>query len=101
MEKVNKSVELKYDNFRDPIFPPMTNLTFESPGVLKDANMLGTETEIIETVYDMQTNGFVANRVWVWDDGTMAATTTFGKTPTLFADRGTGYNYFDGELWGA
>ncbi|HNV49867.1 MAG TPA: T9SS type A sorting domain-containing protein [Bacteroidales bacterium] len=100
LEKVNKSVELKYDNFRDPIFPPMTNLTFESPGVLKDANMLGTETEIIETVYDMQTNGFVANRVWVWDDGTMAATTTFGKTPPSFADRGTGYNYFNGELWG-
>jgi len=98
-EKINQSVELKYENLRDQAAPPMTNPNFQTPGVLKDA-MAGLETEIIETVYDLQTNAGIANRFWVWPDGTMAAVVTRGMTAASFADRGTGYNYFDGTSWG-
>ncbi|MFP4471699.1 MAG: hypothetical protein ACLFPE_13530, partial [Bacteroidales bacterium] len=86
----------------DPI-PPMVNYNQVPSGELKSAKMLGTETEIIETVYDLQTNSNLSNRIWVWDDGTIAAVATRGvEQPSGFAfpDRGTGYNYFDGSAWG-
>ncbi|MBE0638532.1 MAG: T9SS type A sorting domain-containing protein [Bacteroidales bacterium] len=82
---------------------PMTNHNYTTPGVIKDGRLLGDETEIIETVYDLQSNANLSNRFWVWEDGTMAATCTRGvENPTGFAfpDRGTGYNYFDGTAWG-
>ena len=37
----------------------------------------------------------------MFPDGTIGATWTFGNAATAFADRGTGYNYFDGSSWGA
>lgn len=58
------------------------------------------ETEIGETVYDLQSNASIANRFWVWEDGTMAAVWTRGMEATAFPERGTGYNYFDGTNWG-
>lgn len=83
--------------------PPMLN-KYEIPsGDFKSATMLGTETEIIETVYDLQTNADLSNRIWVWEDGTIAAVATRGiENPSGFAfpDRGTGYNYYDGSAWG-
>lgn len=50
--------------------------------------------------YDLQTNSSMQNRIYVYDDGTIGATFTFGLAETAFADRGTGYNYFDGAAWG-
>ncbi|HOF80240.1 MAG TPA: T9SS type A sorting domain-containing protein [Bacteroidales bacterium] len=82
---------------------PMVNFNYTYPGLMKEAKMLGDEAEIIETIYDLQTNSTVANRFVVWDDGTMAAVCTRGvESPGGFAfpDRGTGYNYFDGSSWG-
>lgn len=82
---------------------PIQNVNYATPGAMKDARLLGDETEIIETVYDLQSNANLSNRFWVWEDGTMAATCTRGvENPTGFAfpDRGTGYNYFDGSAWG-
>ncbi|MFP4471209.1 MAG: hypothetical protein ACLFPE_11020, partial [Bacteroidales bacterium] len=80
----------------DPVqFTPGTNF--------KSAGMLGDETTIIETIYDLQSNACLSNRFWRWDDGTMAAVCTRGvEQPSLtgFPDRGTGYNYFNGAEWG-
>ncbi|PKP30883.1 MAG: hypothetical protein CVT99_11230 [Bacteroidetes bacterium HGW-Bacteroidetes-16] len=54
-----------------------------------------------ETWYDLQSNSSMANRIYAFDDGTIGATWTRGMNPTAYADRGTGYNYFDGTNWGA
>lgn len=73
------------------------------PGSTKDARIMGDETEIIETVYDLQTNAALGGRFIVFNDGTMAAVCTRGvENPSGFAfpDRGTGYNYFNGTSWG-
>jgi len=57
------------------------------------------ETIIGTTEYDLQTNGSVDHRIRLYPDGTIGATWTMGTG--TFADRGTGYNYFDGTSWGA
>jgi len=53
-----------------------------------------------ETWYDLQSNSSMAQRIHVFEDGTMGATWTRGMNPTAYADRGTGYNYYDGTSWG-
>ena len=53
-----------------------------------------------ETWYDLQSNSSMAQRFWVFDDGTMGATWTRGMNATAYADRGSGYNYYDGTSWG-
>ncbi|PKP31591.1 MAG: hypothetical protein CVT99_08580 [Bacteroidetes bacterium HGW-Bacteroidetes-16] len=60
----------------------------------------GPSIVIGETFYDLQSNSSMAQRFWEFDDGTMASTWTMGMTPPDYADRGTGYNYFDGTSWG-
>lgn len=59
-----------------------------------------SEVQIGNTRYDLQSNSSVQNRIFLFDDGTVGATFNFGLTETAFADRGTGYNYFDGSAWG-
>jgi hypothetical protein len=80
--------------------PPMLNTTYTTPGVMKGAKLLGDEVEIMETVYDLQTNTLLSNRFWVWEDGTKAAVATRGMQAPAFNDRGTGYNFYDGSAWG-
>jgi len=63
--------------------------------------MAPDETQIGTTVYDLQTNALLSNRFYRYADGTMAAVWTMGMTSTLYPDRGTGYNYFDGTNWGS
>jgi hypothetical protein len=58
------------------------------------------ETTIGGTTYDLQTNLAVANRIYAYPDGTKAAVWTMGFAAPDYADRGTGYNYFDGISWG-
>jgi hypothetical protein len=101
-EVTKMSITRAYNSVVDPV-APMININYSSPGVLKEAMILGDETEIIETIYDLQTNTALGNRFIVFDDGTMAAVCTRGiESPGGFAfpDRGTGYNYFDGSSWG-
>lgn len=53
------------------------------------------------TRYDLQSNsGAPEGRLTLFPDGTMASVWTRGNSPTGYADRGTGYNYFDGTSWG-
>jgi hypothetical protein len=56
-----------------------------------------TDDYIGNTYYDLQTNKCVQNRIVKHADGTISATWTMGTG--TFADRGTGYNYFDGSNW--
>ncbi len=65
------------------------------------ANIKAADVVVGETWYDLQSNSSVSNRIHAFDDGTIGATWTRGMTPTGYADRGTGYNYFDGNSWGA
>jgi hypothetical protein len=67
--------------------------------VLQDGTII-TEDNIGKTVYDLQTNGSLQNRIHCYDDGTIGAVWTMGLQATTFPDRGTGYNYFDGTNWG-
>jgi hypothetical protein len=59
-----------------------------------------TESLIGLTRYDLQSNNSMAKRIYVFPDNTIGATFTFGMAEPGFADRGTGYNYFDGASWG-
>jgi len=60
------------------------------------------EAEIGTTIYDLQSNSNIQNRIYAYPDGTVGAVWTMGFIPpaTAFSDRGTGYNYFDGTSWG-
>lgn len=58
------------------------------------------EDQIGNTWYDLQSNTALGNRMYLFNDGTIAATWTFGLNSPNFSGRGTGYNYFDGAEWG-
>ena len=60
-----------------------------------------TEEEIGNTWYDIQTNQSMQTRIYLHDDGTMGAVWTRGPQDNPGGpDRGTGYNYYDGNSWG-
>ena len=61
------------------------------------------EEEVIgETHYDLQSHASMQNRIFVYGDGTIGAVFTYGmEWPNFINDRGTGYNYFDGNSWGS
>ena len=58
-----------------------------------------TEVEIGWTSYDLINNS-VQNRILVHDDGTMSAVWTMSaELNSVWSDRGTGYNFYDGSSW--
>lgn len=59
------------------------------------------EEQIGDTRYDDQANASIQNRIYLYDDGTIGATWTRALIDGTWTDRGTGYNYFDGNLWGS
>jgi len=60
-----------------------------------------SETLIGNTNYDLQSNGSVGDRIVVNADGSIAAVWTYATGDGgTYADRGTGYNYFNGTTWG-
>ncbi len=61
-------------------------------------NKAFTSAVIGTTEYQNQTNCSICNRIVKNADGTISATWTFANDPS-WADRGTGYNYFDGTTW--
>jgi hypothetical protein len=60
-----------------------------------------TSTIIGTSIYDLQTNASICNRIVLNSDGTIGATWTMdhGSVPTSTPGRGTGYNYFN-STWG-
>jgi hypothetical protein len=59
-----------------------------------------TDLQVGTTAYDLQTNDCVDSRCYLFPDGTVGTTWTFGTSPPSYPERGTGYNYFDGTAWG-
>ncbi len=60
------------------------------------------DTVIGVTTYDLQSNSAVMERILNNGDGTMSACWTYSESYDIAAaDRGTGYNYFDGLVWNA
>ena len=53
-----------------------------------------------DTEYDLQSNASLDHRIYLFDDGTMAAVWTRGWETGAYPDRGTGYNFHDGSGWG-
>jgi len=68
---------------------------------VQPVSILNSEKDTIgNTYYQVQTNATCQNRICVYDDGTIGATYTIGfNWPGFASDRGTGYNYFDGDEW--
>ncbi len=58
-----------------------------------------TDLEIGTTTYDVQTNDCMDSRCYLFPDGTVGATFTFGVAAPSWPERGTGYNYYDGTAW--
>ena len=56
--------------------------------------------ETMTTTYDLQSNQFVANRMYQLPDGSVAVTATMSHEPNQQAnDRGTGYNFYKDGVW--
>ena len=59
------------------------------------------DAETMWTHYDLQSNQYVANRMYQMPNGSVAIAATMSHEANQTAsDRGTGYNFFDGEDWG-
>jgi hypothetical protein len=83
----------------------------DAPAIIETENLGGEVNEfsttkdieafiIGNTFFDLQTNVGCQNRLYLYDDGKIGATFTYGMNFIAFTDRGTGYNYFDGIDWG-
>jgi len=71
---------------------------------LKESNKKEGEVELTEigaTVYDLQTNGSVARRIKVYEDGKISAVWTSSLDEDPYPARGTGYNHYNGTSWGS
>jgi len=53
------------------------------------------------TKYDLQSNSSDERRLYLYPDGTIGTGATWSQQDASWTDRGTGYNYFDGTVWGA
>lgn len=60
----------------------------------------GDETQTVFTYYDLQSNQYVANRMYQLPNGSVAITATMSHEDNQTAsDRGTGYNFYNGSEW--
>ena len=56
--------------------------------------------ETMVTTYDLQSNHYVANRMYQLPNGSVAVTATMSHEPNQTAsDRGTGYNFYKDGVW--
>ena len=93
---VEKSMQGQYIKAMDAINPFMNT---EVSMVTNQDVFAPNETIIGTSYYDLQSNSMLGNRLEVFDDGTMGAVWTMGHEASAFPNRGTGYNYYDGEAW--
>ena len=92
------SMQATYTRAQDRIAFPF-NLYPSTDQAVKELN--AEETVIGTTYYDLQSNKALGNRVHIFPDGGIGAVWTLGMQGASFPDRGTGYNYYDGNTWGA
>ena len=90
------------------IAPAISVSNIDIPAVIGqlDPNILVSNKRILDdpvssvTLYDLQTNAAIQKRLYLYPDGTLGTTATWSQVATPFADRGTGYNYYDGTSFG-
>ncbi len=85
--------------------PAMNNIDLPVPGEQPPNGILPNKSILTDpipatTVYDLQTNGAIQTRCYLYGDGFIGTACTWSVQQTNFTDRGTGYNYFDGTAWG-
>jgi len=103
-QRISLPGQLTEQSAQQPVYPsPSGESGFEKP-----ANYSVQATDVVEdyliggTIYDLQSNASVSNRLFLFEDGTVGAVWTYGEQSSpSFPDRGTGYNYFDGTTWAA
>jgi hypothetical protein len=95
------SKELR-DKAEKMVYPPLeSHFLTANPIPYVSAGVFPPEEVIVgETRYDVQNNATGQNRIYLYDDGTAGVTWTRAMMDPAFTDRGTGYNYFDGNNWG-
>lgn len=110
VKQVNQRIPAQFTTMSAPrntaIVDPMTQPSLVKPvnnkyEALKTAAV--TATVVGKTYYDLQSNSSVGDRIFVNQDGSIAAVWTMEATNDnkVYANRGTGYNYFNGTAWGA
>lgn len=85
------------DNVVDMSFTPTDVIT---KAAAHNAAKSYDEWETMTTIYDLQSNSMIGNRIAVWEDGTAAVTYTWSSDASPYNTRGTGYNYYDGSSFG-
>lgn len=70
-----------------------------NPSVTSTSDLDIREDIIGTTMYDLQSNACLENRIYPYSDGSIGAVWTKGDQATSFPDRGTGYNFYDGSNW--
>jgi hypothetical protein len=80
--------------------PIISGSKFVNPVVSPNSALSDPSTMV--TTYDLQTNGSTSPRIYRYPDGTVGAVCTWSSSisGSQFPDRGTGYNYFNGTVWG-
>jgi hypothetical protein len=78
----------------------LSQFTMAVNPTVKAYQFLPEETTIGISWYDFFSNSLIGQHLTMFSDGTMNAAWTFGLQAADFPDRGTGYNYFDGNAWG-
>lgn len=101
-EQLKNSTPIKIEA-QDPSSAPLNSITTKQfAGVTPQRVSPPSTTQIGNTFYDLQTNSAISNRFVINSDGTMSASWTTAPTADAskaYADRGTGYNYFNGTNW--
>lgn len=83
--------------------PQTTQIAKKDYPIVKSNHLYSEDKQMGYSKYDCQTGGSTDNRVYLYEDGTIGATWTYGMTLSsnfTFSDRGSGYNYFNGTSWG-
>ena len=98
--RLNQTIKNKTLPVTKPTEAPVMPFSAVNPTVYQSRSTM-VETVLGQTTYDLQSNyGGVGNRVHLWDDNTISTVWTVATTlSTTPAERGTGYNYYDGSAW--
>ncbi|MFM9423295.1 MAG: hypothetical protein RIR06_1756 [Bacteroidota bacterium] len=97
----NQRAAAKLNPFTGKVVGSSNTQTVKAPYLPSEAKMLTQVEEYVGTsIYDLQTNNSIQNRI-IADDAGVAACFTFSATNSndTYPDRGTGYNYRQAGVW--
>jgi hypothetical protein len=103
LEWLLDSIDEKNSNVAIPFQAKVTSQISNAKKNQPASTFAVSETVVGNTLYDLQSNGSVGDRIVVNADGSIATCWTIEPTDGSgsYANRGTGYNYFNGSTWGA